>query len=97
LNKPLTEEILLDSDHLVTQTLIYIHSMETFIYKDMKKASLQKDITKVKTLGPYAFVISKILEKSMYKKLVNDNELFEKYRDKPLFRGILIDKEMYNE
>jgi hypothetical protein len=32
--------------------------METFIYKDLKKASLQKDITKVKTLGPYAYAMT---------------------------------------
>jgi hypothetical protein len=35
--------------------------METFIYRDMKKASLSKDITKVKTLGPYASVLSRII------------------------------------
>ena len=64
----------------MTQTLIYIHSMETFIYKDLKKASLQKDITKVKTLGPYAKVIGTILEKSLKKKIEND----EKFRDKYL-------------
>ena len=52
----------------MTQTLIYIHSMETFIYSDLKKASLNKDIDKVKTLGPYAFVLQHILYKSLYKK-----------------------------
>ena len=46
--------------------------METFIYKDLKKASLNKDITKVKTLGPYATVIGIILDKSFGKKLEND-------------------------
>jgi hypothetical protein len=61
LNQPLNLEILDNSEHPVTQTLIYIHSMETFIFGDMKKASLNKDITKVKTLGPYADVLAKIL------------------------------------
>ena len=46
--------------------------METFIYKDLKKASLNKDITKVKTLGPYAAVIGTILDESLKKKLKND-------------------------
>jgi hypothetical protein len=32
--------------------------METFIYKDLKKASLEKDINKVITLGPYARAIT---------------------------------------
>ena len=57
MDKPHDYKILHDSDHKVTQTLIYIHSMETFIYGDMKKASLNKDITKIKTLGPYAWVM----------------------------------------
>ena len=48
--------------------------METFIYKDLKKASLEKDITKVKTLGPYASVMGRIINNSLYKKLENDSE-----------------------
>ena len=43
--------------------------METFIYKDLKKASLNKDITKVKTLGPYACVMATILSGSLFEKL----------------------------
>jgi hypothetical protein len=71
--------------------------METFIYKDLKKASLNKDITKVKTLGPYACAMTKILDYSLNEKLNNDKELRKKYLGKPLFRGILIEKEKYDE
>ena len=53
--------------------------METFIYKDLKIASLQKDITKVKTLGPYAWVMMRIINESLYRKLINDKELLEYY------------------
>ncbi len=53
--------------------------METFIYKDLKKASLQKDITKVKTLGPYAWMMSRILFEPLFQKLKNDEELVKKY------------------
>ena len=96
MNQPLSYKILFDPDHPVTQTLIYIHSMETFIYKDLKKASLNKDITKVKTLGPYALVMGRILNRSLFKKLKNDWKLQNKYT-KHLFRGILIDKDKYDE
>ena len=61
-----------DPTHPVTQTLIYIHSMETFIYKDLKKASLNKDIKKVKTLGPYAYAIALIISGSLEGKLMSD-------------------------
>ena len=56
----------------MTQIMVYIHSMETFIYKDLKKASLNKDITKVKTLGPYAYVLGEILNKALFQKLINN-------------------------
>ena len=71
--------------------------METFIYKDLKLASLNKNIKKVKTLGPYAFVMGRILNNSMVEKLENDKKLSDKYLNKPLFRGILLKKEIYEE
>ena len=58
-----------NSYHPVTQTLLYIHSMETFIYKDLKKASLNKDISKVKTLGPFAYAMTRILDYSLVRRL----------------------------
>ena len=61
MNKELDEGILRDADHPVTKTLIYIHSMETFIYADLKKACLFRDYSRVKTLGPYAMVITEII------------------------------------
>ena len=97
MNEQLTLEILFNPNHLVTQTLLYIHAMETFIYKDLKRASLEKDITKVRTLGPYAYVMSMIVNSSFFKKTNYDKELAKKYLNKTLFRGILIDKKKFND
>ena len=47
MNQPLDEDILKNTDHPVTKTLIYIHSMETFIYGDLKKACLNRDCSRV--------------------------------------------------
>ena len=47
--------------------------METFIFKDLKKASLEKDFTKVLTLGPYAIALAKIISNAFQFKLFNDN------------------------
>ena len=52
--------------------------METFIYGDLKKASLNKDFEKVKTLGPYAFALSYILGRSYREKLINDKNIIKK-------------------
>ena len=71
--------------------------METFIYKDLKKASLEKDFTKVLTLGPYAVTLYKIIYKGFENKLLSDQQLLNKYILNKLYRGILIDKEIYNQ
>ena len=52
--KPLTPEILSDPNHEFVKTLIYIYSMETFVFKEMNKASRTKDINKIKFYGPLA-------------------------------------------
>jgi len=36
--------------------------METFINKDLAKACINRDFSKVKTLGAFAWVIGKIVE-----------------------------------
>ncbi len=47
LNQELSDDILWNPEHPVTKTLIYIHSMETFIYGDLKKACLNRDCSRV--------------------------------------------------
>ena len=61
LDKPLSREILKNSSHRITQFLLYLHTQETFLYKDLKKAAREKDQSKIMTLGPYALALSYIL------------------------------------
>ncbi len=70
MNKPLTYKILENYRHPVTKALLYIHSMETFIYKDLKHASLNKDKSKIPTLGPYAAALSFIV-RNAHKSRIN--------------------------
>ena len=69
MNKQLTDKILTNADHPVTKTLIYIHCMETFIYGDLKKACLNEDFSKIKTLGPYAYALGYIIKEAYRKKI----------------------------
>ena len=64
LDKPLTRKILSNTSHKTTQFLLYLHTQETFLYKDLKKASREKDQSKIMSLGPYALALSYILTKS---------------------------------
>jgi hypothetical protein len=45
--------------------------LETYLYKDLKIASREKDESKIMTLGPYALVLSYILSSADYS---NKNE-----------------------
>lgn len=47
LDQPLSKKILSDPQHKITKLLLYIYSMESFIYADLNKASREKDISKI--------------------------------------------------
>ena len=79
LEKPLKVEVLEDINHKVTQTLLYIHTMETFIYKELKLASLKKDCTKILSLGPYASVLSFIIENGNKSRIARNPKLKQDY------------------
>ena len=61
LNKPLTREILSDCTHKITKHILYLYSMESFIYSDMNMASRDKDISKIKYYGAFAAALSCII------------------------------------
>jgi hypothetical protein len=56
LERSLDRKILRNLEHKITKFLLYLHTQETFLYKDLKKASRDKDESKIITLGPYALV-----------------------------------------
>ena len=64
MNKPLSLEILHDTNHFITRFLVYLHTMQTFLFQDLKDASRLRDESKILTLGPYALCLSFILAKS---------------------------------
>ena len=45
LDKPLNKEILSDPCNKVTKHILYLYSMETFIYANLNRASREKDKT----------------------------------------------------
>jgi hypothetical protein len=62
--------------------------LETYLYKDLKLASREKDESKIMTLGPYALVLSYILSRADYSK--NKEKIF-------VYRGMRIPKELFRE
>ena len=47
LNKPLTPEILSNPNHGFVKTLLYVYSMQSFIFSEMNRASRRKDAEKI--------------------------------------------------
>lgn len=43
MEKPLTAKILSNPNHPITRHILYIYSMETFIYADLNQACRMKD------------------------------------------------------
>ena len=48
--------------------------MESFIYPELKKASLNKDESRIPTLGPYAAVLSFIIRNANISSLCKQNK-----------------------
>ena len=51
-----------DPNHAHVKTILFIYSMECFLFKKLNKASRDKDQSVIKTLGPYAVAMSKIID-----------------------------------
>jgi hypothetical protein len=62
--------------------------METFLYSELKMASLKKDESKIPTLGPYAAALSFIIKNAHKSRLRMDMEFRRKYKDLIVYRGI---------
>ena len=59
---PLTSWILSNPSHDFTKMIIYIYSMETFVYSDINSATRNKDFSKIDIFGPFASVLGFIIQ-----------------------------------
>ena len=50
-----------NEDAPIFKLIMYIHSMQTFVNMALNKASRENDLSKVKTLGPYAVILGHIV------------------------------------
>lgn len=80
LDKPLTPSILSNLEHKITRHILYLYTMESFIYADMNKSCREKDESKIKYYGAFAAALSYIINFANRKrkncKLPNETELY---------------------
>ena len=61
MNEPLTPKILSDPCHVITRHILYIYTMESFIYANLNKACRDKDKSKIKYYGAFSAALSYII------------------------------------
>ena len=83
---PLTPKILSNPKHKFVKTLIYIYSMQTFIFTEMNKASRDKDFAKIEIYGPFASALGYIIQVASLKKQKEINK--KKNGSYKLYRGM---------
>ena len=61
MTEPLTPKILSDQKHNFVKSILYIYSMESFIFAEMNRASRMKDVSKIKYYGAFASALGFIV------------------------------------
>ena len=54
----LTDEELTDPNGVVCKAILFLYSMETFIYRNVNAGTRNQDHSKISSLGPFAFALS---------------------------------------
>ena len=52
-----------DPEHIDVKTALFIYSLNSFIFTRINEGSRNKDPDVVKTLGPYAVLLTRIIDK----------------------------------
>lgn len=82
-DKPLTQKILSNPQHPVTKHILYLYSMECFIYEELNRASRTKDTSKIRFYGAYAAALSYVIY------YANSNRKLNKlHQSTYLYRGL---------
>ena len=61
LDTPLNPKVLSDPNHKAVKYLMYIYSMESFIYADLNRVCRIKDKSKIKFYGAFSAALSFII------------------------------------
>jgi len=61
MKKPLTTKILSNPNHDFVKRMLYVYSMQTFIFGEMNWVSRNKDLSKIEFYGPFASALGYII------------------------------------
>lgn len=58
-----------DPDHAHVKAILFMYSMESFLYKRINKISRDKDTSSIETLGPFAVALTRIIDQAQRKRV----------------------------
>lgn len=58
-----------DPEHPHVKAILFVYSLESFLFNEINKSSREKDTSVINTLGPFAVTISEIIENLESKRL----------------------------
>ena len=93
LDVPLTRKILSNPEHNITKHLLYLYSMESFIYGELNRATRNKDKSKIKYYGAYSAALSYIIHSANLNRK-DDKKL---QGEITLYRGLKMKKKDYED
>lgn len=70
LDTPLTPKVLSDPEHKAVRHIVYIYSMESFIYADLNRVCREKDKTMIKFFGAFAAALSFIIHNANHNRSI---------------------------
>ena len=79
--KPLTHDVLSNPDHDFVKTMLYVYSMESFLFSELNRASRMKDTTKIKYYGAFGSALGYIIH-------CGNNQKNNKNISQTFFRGL---------
>jgi hypothetical protein len=53
-----------DPDHKDVKTILFIYSIESFLYDKINKISRDNDVSSIKNLGPFAVALTRIINQA---------------------------------
>ena len=79
----LTPKVLSDPNHKAVRHIIYIYSMESFIYAKLNRVCREKDKSQIKFYGAFAAALSFIIHSANHNRITNKLQ-----NTTTLFRGV---------
>jgi hypothetical protein len=52
-----------DPEHEDVKAILFLYSLESFLYPRLNKISIEKDLSSIETLGPFAVALTRIIDR----------------------------------